>query len=133
MFMDPAERYPVGSPDWAGRISSRALAEYNRAEICGFRPLVEVLELAVPGKPWLAWPPEKPWGSADAWSVALFGQGWAKLLAIVRPIDPDVADKLAVEAAPEEVGPGQGHRSYQIRMINSRRRWRATSRSGSRP
>ena len=51
VFMDQAERYPVGSPDWAGRISSRAWAEYGRAEICGFRPLVEVLELAVPGKP----------------------------------------------------------------------------------
>jgi hypothetical protein len=109
--MDPAERYPVGSPDWAGRISSRAWAEYNRAEICGFRPLVEVLELAVPGKPWLAWPPETPWGSVDIWSRELFGQGWAKLLAIVREIDEPAANKLAMIAAPEEVGPGQGHRS----------------------
>jgi hypothetical protein len=44
--------------------------------------------------------------------VALFGQGWAKLLAIVRPIDPQAADELAMIAAPEmpewgEVGNGR--------------------------
>src|SRR4051812_1343903 len=102
-FMDPAERYPVGSVDWSGRISSRARSEYSRAEFCGFQPLVRVLEQAVPGKPWLAWPPDQPWGSVDAWSEQLFGQGWAKLLAIVRPIDPVVADRLAAEAAPETI------------------------------
>jgi hypothetical protein len=101
VFMDPAERYPVGSSEWAGRISSRAWAEYGRADICGFRPLVKVLQAAVPGRPWLAWPPETPWGSVDIWSKELFGQGWSKLLAIVRPIDPDVADRLTMIAAPE--------------------------------
>src|SRR5688500_2488147 len=38
---------------------------------------------------------------------------WAKLLAIVREIDAQAADELAMIAAPEEVGPGQGHRSDQ--------------------
>jgi hypothetical protein len=73
--------------------------------------LIEELQMAVPGRPWLAWPPETPWGSVDIWSRELFGQGWAKLLAIVREIDEPAANKLAMIAAPEEVGPGQGHRS----------------------
>jgi hypothetical protein len=50
--------------------------------------------------------------------MALFGQGWAKLLAIIRPIDPEIADRLAVEAAPEmpewgEVGNGRSRGSHR--------------------
>jgi hypothetical protein len=58
--MDPSERYPVGSTEWSGRMSVRVHLEYERAGSCGFKPLVEELRAAVPGKPWLAWPPEKP-------------------------------------------------------------------------
>jgi len=31
--------------------------------------------MAVPGRPWLAWPPETPWGSVDIWSKEPYGLG----------------------------------------------------------
>jgi hypothetical protein len=51
MFMDPAEKYPVGSTEWSGRISVRVYLEYERAEFCGFKPLVGELRKAVLGRP----------------------------------------------------------------------------------
>ena len=105
-FMDPAERYPVGSPDWAGRISSRVWGDYSRAETCGFRPLVRVLEQAVPGKPWLAWPPDNPWGSIETWAKELFDLSWGKVLDVIEPVDPDAAQRLRMLAAPKLDGHG---------------------------
>jgi hypothetical protein len=92
-------------------MSVRVYLGYERAEFCGFKPLVEELGKAVPGKPWLAWPPGQPWGTADRWARELVGMPWVKLMAIVREIDPPVAQELEVIAAPDEVGPGQRHRS----------------------
>jgi hypothetical protein len=37
--------------------------------------LIEELQMAVPGRPWLAWPPETPWGSVDIWSKEPYGLG----------------------------------------------------------
>jgi hypothetical protein len=120
VFMDPAERYPVGSPEWAGRISSRAWGEYSRAETCGFKPLVRVLDVAVPGKPWLHWPPERPWGSIEVWARALFGLPWAKVLDVLEPVEPEAAQRLRMIAAPElgepeigkgKAGPGRGKKT----------------------
>jgi hypothetical protein len=113
VFMDQAEKYPVGSVEWSGRMSVRVHFEYSRADSCGFQPLVKELRAAVPGKPWLAWPPEEPWGTADRWARELVGLSWAKLMAIVREIDEPAAEELEIMAAPEmpawgEVGNGRG-------------------------
>jgi hypothetical protein len=119
-FMDAADRYPVGSPDWSGRVSALVWLEYERAEAIGFRPLVEKLQRAVPGRPWLAWPPDRPWGDADRWSRETVGLPWAKLLAIVREIDGPAAEQLEIIAAAElperkigagEAGPGRGKKT----------------------
>jgi hypothetical protein len=32
VFIDPAEKHPVGSAEWSGRISSRSMHEFERVE-----------------------------------------------------------------------------------------------------
>jgi hypothetical protein len=120
VFMDRAEKYPVGSPEWAGGMSARVYFEYDRADTCGFKPFVKQLREAVPGKPWQAWPPERPWGTPDRWARALVGLPWSKLMGIVRELDEQAARELEVIAAPEVVeqeigkgkaGPGRGKKT----------------------
>ena len=77
------------------RASSRVCAPS-----CGRAWAAELRE-AVPGRPWLTWPPEKPWGTADRWAREVVGLGWAKLMAIVRELDEQAAHELEVITAPE--------------------------------
>lgn len=98
-FMNSSDDYPVGSPDWSVRISFRVWSQFERTEQIGFRPFVQVLDAAIPGKPWQSWP--SVGGTIESWSSTLFELPWKKVLRIVDSIDPEVAERLSKQTAVE--------------------------------
>ena len=107
--MDPAEYHPVGSEPWAGRMSARLQGEFTSVDDRGIRRFLQVLETALPGEPWRHYPPDQPWGSIEAWSMACFDLPFDSIIRIVREVEPDRArqlEKVLAEHQRDTVKPG---------------------------
>jgi hypothetical protein len=109
MFMDPAEKYPVGSTEWSGRVG----AGLSRIRACRILRLQASGRRAQEGG---AGPPEEPWGTADRWARELIGLSWAKLMAIMRELDEGPARELEVGRG---TGRGRARAGHPIGQTNS--------------
>lgn len=101
-FMDPADRYPVGSADWSGRVSALLAYDFDRIETYGLKPLVERMSAALPGAPWRSWPPELPWKNRDVWCEQIFGLPWKRIVGMIEEVDPAAARELRLLGGAED-------------------------------
>jgi hypothetical protein len=104
VFMDPSDRYPVGSAEWAGRISASLSGEFDRFGNWNLRRLIEALRVALPGRPWRVWPPppERPWGSREVWCQRLFELSWKRVVGMIGEVHPDEARALLILGGDED-------------------------------
>src|SRR5262245_13331269 len=80
-MLGPCEDYPVGSVEWAERISNRLQLRTGNVSRHTVPSLVEVLQAicqAVP-KPWEIWPKDKPFGTPDAYCRKITGHDFEAL------------------------------------------------------
>ena len=121
VFMDPAEKHPVGSAEWAGQICARLCHEFERVDAMGIKPFLTTLRAAIPkepmARPWRHWPPDNPSGDYQAWSQSLFGLTFEKIVAMIGKIDPDAERELLAIIADEQKDIRQGERTD----LNARR------------
>jgi hypothetical protein len=117
IFMDPAEKYPVGSVEWAGRISSRACHEFEHVESYGIKPFLKSLLPACRGRAWKYWPPppEPPWGDYQSWSQSLFELELEKIVAMIGEIDEVSERELLAIIADEQKGIRAGRPKDKLR------------------
>jgi hypothetical protein len=85
-MLGPAENFPVGSVEWAQRISNRLQVAFDTVSTTTVyhlaRTVVEICK-AQP-RPWEVWPDGRPFGTPDDYCKAITGHPWKALVEIVR-------------------------------------------------
>lgn len=98
-MLGPCEDFPVGSLEWAERISNRlqlATESVTRDTAHHLWNCLEQIWKASP-RPWEVWPKGKPFGTPDDYCRAVTGHGWQALLQIVRELTADDEEHLFSE------------------------------------
>ncbi len=93
-FPDPAEGYDPGSAEWAARVTLRIHHAVNRVQEYGIGQLMTVLRYAVPHRPWLAFPGDKPFNDLDRYMLEITGMSWKGLRKMVAGFDEKLAFEL---------------------------------------
>jgi hypothetical protein len=143
-MLGSAEDWPVGSPEWAERISSILQSgtesiSRSTAHLVGKR--VKAIFKADP-KPWEVWPPKRPFGTPDDYCRAVTGHTWIALIEIVNefrdrglPDDPEwsafTKEVMQAELARAQVkhrGPGRPSKNHAQGMISQLLRLRSLRR-----
>lgn len=90
-MLGPCEDYPIGSVEWAERISNRlqlATESVTRDTAHHLKTCLEQI-WGAPEPPWNVWPEGKPFGTPDDYCLAVTGHSWKALLEIVRELADD--------------------------------------------
>src|SRR5262245_18082545 len=93
-MLGPCEDHPVGSVEWAERISNRLQLRTQNVSRNTVPSLLEVLEpiwRAVP-KPWEVWPKDRPFGTPDVYCKAVTGRDWESLCNLVQEFGGDLSE-----------------------------------------
>lgn len=107
-MLGPAEEYPVGSVEWAERMSNRlqiSAQSVSRSTAHSLRKNLKAIWKAKP-RPWNIWPEGKPFGTPEDYCQAVTGHTWENLIRIVSELtgDEDLdPHKMLAENAREQV------------------------------
>jgi hypothetical protein len=82
-MLGPAEDFPVGSIEWAERMSNRLQLDVRSLSRSASHSLRKTIEAITRAKPWESWPKGRPYGTADRYSRAVTGHRWEDLLWII--------------------------------------------------
>jgi len=116
-MLGPAEEYPVGSIQWAERVSNRlqiSAQSVSRSTAHHLGKQLKEIWHSNP-RPWQIWPKDKPFGTPDDYCRAVTGHSWEALLAIVGELtgDPDLTPEMMITelARAQACGRSQGTRT----------------------
>jgi hypothetical protein len=87
-MLGPCEDYPVGSVEWAERISNRlqlATESVTRDTVHHLKTCLEQIWSA-PKPPWEVWPQGRPFGTPDDYCRAVTGHSWQSLIVTVEEL-----------------------------------------------
>jgi len=95
-MLGPAEEFPVGSLEWAERISARlqtATRSVTRSTAHHLRDQLKAIWRAKP-RPWEIWPKGRPFGTPDDYCRKVTGHSWETLVVTVKELtrDPGLDD-----------------------------------------
>lgn len=89
--LGPAEDYPVGSLQWAERISNRlqiGAEAINKHTVHHLWNTIKAI-LTVEPHPWEIWPDGHPFGTPDDYCLAVTGHSWEFLVSLVAEFTDD--------------------------------------------
>jgi hypothetical protein len=85
-MLGPAEDFPVGSLEWAERISNRfriAAKTVSTTTVQHLNRIIVQIWTAQP-RPWEIWPEDRPFGTPDDYCRSVTGHPWKALIEIVK-------------------------------------------------
>jgi hypothetical protein len=90
-MLGPYEEYPVGSLEWAERISQRLQVNTRAMSRNSVRHVRAVLRdiFSATKPPWEVWPKLSPIGTPDDYCRVVTGHSWSLLLQIVQELSED--------------------------------------------
>ena len=85
-MLGPAENFPVGSIEWAQRISNRLQIAADTVSTTTIHHLTRTIAQiwSADRRPWEVWPENRPFGTPDDYCKAVTGHPWKSLIEIVK-------------------------------------------------
>jgi hypothetical protein len=116
--LGPAEDYPIGSIEWAERISNRLQISANSVNQHTVHHLWDTIKViwATHPRPWEIWPEGNAFGTPDDYCLAVTGHSWTFLVDVVAEFagDEDLGiERMQADLARAQVEhrkPGKNHK-----------------------
>src|SRR5580692_6271849 len=127
-MLGPCEDWPVGSMEWAERISNRlqtTTQSLTKSTVFYLKEQIKMIWKAEP-HPWEIWPKGEPFGTADDYCKAVTGHTWEALVGIAAELTGDDElrpEKMQVDLAKSQVehrpqGTRTDQHPYDIRKLS---------------